>query len=229
MTPHSVVRNAWYVAGLSKDFPKETLSGHVIAKRPIVMWRTKDGEVVAFDDRCCAQALPVVEGAADAGRHARMRLPRPALRHVGQVRDDPVASDGPISPQAKVIGFPVIEQDGLVWIWPGDPALAEMRQPPRLPEVGDDRWDSIVVGPMQVPANYLLLIENLLDITHFYPLHDGNIGDVANSQIPIELEEGRSTATVRDDRSQNVRTTCSRRISSTGSATRPSTAIIRIA
>ena len=32
MTPHSVVRNSWYVAGLSKDFPKESLSGHVIAK-----------------------------------------------------------------------------------------------------------------------------------------------------------------------------------------------------
>jgi vanillate O-demethylase monooxygenase subunit len=36
----------------------------------------------------------------------------------------------------------------------------------------------------------LLLIENLLDISHFYPLHDGNIGDVANSRIPVRLEEG---------------------------------------
>ena len=40
-----------------------------------------------------------------------------------------------------------------------------------------------------MPANYLLLIENLLDITHFYPLHDGNIGDLANSKIPIEFIE----------------------------------------
>jgi phenylpropionate dioxygenase-like ring-hydroxylating dioxygenase large terminal subunit len=43
---------------------------------------------------------------------------------------------------------------------------------------------------MAVPANSLLLIENLLDITHFYPLHDGNIGDVENSRIPVRLEEG---------------------------------------
>ena len=43
---------------------------------------------------------------------------------------------------------------------------------------------------MDVPANYLLLIENLLDITHFYPLHAGNIGDLENSRIPIEYEEG---------------------------------------
>jgi hypothetical protein len=40
-----------------------------------------------------------------------------------------------------------------------------------------------------VPANYVLLIENLMDITHFYPLHDGNIGDIEQSKIPIELVE----------------------------------------
>jgi phenylpropionate dioxygenase-like ring-hydroxylating dioxygenase large terminal subunit len=45
-------------------------------------------------------------------------------------------------------------------------------------------------GPMPVPANTLLMIENLLDITHFYPLHDGNIGDVENRRIPVEIEEG---------------------------------------
>jgi hypothetical protein len=97
---------------------------------------------------------------------------------------------GPISPQAVVRPFPVIEQDGIVWVWPGDPARSETRRPPRLPEIGDEDLETVVVGPMEVPANYLLLIENLLDITHFYPLHDGNIGDVANSRIPVELEEG---------------------------------------
>jgi vanillate O-demethylase monooxygenase subunit len=43
--------------------------------------------------------------------------------------------------------------------------------------------------PRLVPANYMLLIENLMDITHFYPLHDGNIGDIEQSRIPIELQE----------------------------------------
>ena len=48
---------------------------------------------------------------------------------------------------------------------------------------------------MEVRANYLLLIENLMDITHFYPLHDGNIGDIGNSRIPIQLEEGQAHGT----------------------------------
>ena len=41
-----------------------------------------------------------------------------------------------------------------------------------------------------MPANTVLLIENLLDTSHFYPLHDGNIGDDENSRIPVRLEQG---------------------------------------
>jgi phenylpropionate dioxygenase-like ring-hydroxylating dioxygenase large terminal subunit len=190
MTPYNVIRNCWYVAGLACDFPRETLTGHVIAKRPVVMWRTRDGDVVAFDDRCSHKRFPLSKGRLMSD--GTLECAYHGLRYdtSGHCVMIPSHPTGPISPQAKVRGFPVIEQDGIVWMWPGDPALAETRRPPRLPEVGDDRWESIVVGPMRVPANSLLLIENLLDITHFYPLHDGNIGDVANSQIPVELEEG---------------------------------------
>lgn len=190
MIPTAVVRNAWYVAGLSADFPKEKLTGQVIAKRPLVIWRTKDGEVVAYDDRCSHKRFPLSKGRLMAD--GTLECAYHGLRYdtSGKCVMIPSHPTGPISPQAKVIGFPVIEQDGFVWVWPGDLAMAEKRKPPRLPECNDPKWESIQVGPMKVPANYLLLIENLLDITHFYPLHDGNIGDLANSSIPIELEEG---------------------------------------
>ena len=52
------------------------------------------------------------------------------------------------------------------------------------------RGSRSIPGRCQYRPSYLLLIENLLDITHFYPLHDGNIGDMANSRIPVEFEEG---------------------------------------
>ena len=137
MSSHSVIRNSWYVAGLSKDFPKETLSGHVIAKRPIVIWRTKDGDIAAFDDRCSYKRFPcrrdgwMPDGTLECAYHG--------LRYdtSGKCVMIPSHPTGPISPQASGDWLPVKEQDGLVWIWPGDPALAEMREPPRLPEVAD--------------------------------------------------------------------------------------------
>jgi phenylpropionate dioxygenase-like ring-hydroxylating dioxygenase large terminal subunit len=58
LATHVCIRNAWYVAGLSADFPKEKLTGHVIAKRPVVIWRTRDGNIVAYDDRCAHKRFP---------------------------------------------------------------------------------------------------------------------------------------------------------------------------
>lgn len=190
INPYSYVRNCWYVAGLSKEFPEGKLTGHRIAGRPVVIWRTADGAVTALDDRCAHKRFPLSQGKLlDDGR-LQCAYHGLCYNAEGKCVAIPSQQDQPIPPHARVSRFPIVEQDGLVWVWPGDPARSEDRKPPRTPEVGDAQWESIDSGPMEVPANYLLLIENLLDITHFYPLHDGNIGDEANSKIPVQLEEG---------------------------------------
>ena len=52
MTANSFVKNAWYVAGMTPEFETNQLHGTTIVKKPVVMWRTSEGKVVAFDDRC---------------------------------------------------------------------------------------------------------------------------------------------------------------------------------
>jgi vanillate O-demethylase monooxygenase subunit len=176
--------------GTSADFPTEKLTGRIVAKKPIVAWRTKDGQVVAYDDRCAHKRFPLSKGRLM--EDGTLECAYHGLRYdmAGKCVMIPSHPSGPISPKAFVRPFPIMEQDGLVWLWPGDSEKADAKKPPRLPEIGSDDWQTEVIGPMEIPANYLLLIENLLDITHFYPLHDGNIGDIANSRIPVELEEG---------------------------------------
>jgi vanillate O-demethylase monooxygenase subunit len=186
-----LVRNAWYVAGLSAEFPPATLKGQVVAEKPLVLWRTADGRMVGFDDRCCHKRMPL-----SAGRFIEDGLLECAYHGLcydtaGQCVRVPSHPDGKIPPQARLRPVPLIEQDGLVWVWPGDPARSDQAAPPRVPEFSAPDWDHADVGgAMAVPANSLLLIENLLDITHFYPLHDGNIGDLENSRIPVRVEEG---------------------------------------
>lgn len=191
MNNHVLVKNTWYIAGLSDDFRTSELHGQVIAERPIVLWRTGEGKLVAFDDRCCHKRMPLsagrllADGLLQCAYHGLCYSPEGACVRV------PAHPDGHIPPQAKLREVPVMEQDGLVWLWPGDPARVNGITPPRTPEVISDEWDTAdVKGPVEVPTNSLLLIENLLDITHFFPLHDGNIGDVENSKIPVKLEEG---------------------------------------
>ena len=190
MVPRHYIRNAWYAAGLSEEFAVDELQGHAIAGRPVLLWRSRDGAVGAYDNRCAHKRMPLSEGrvlddgSLECAYHGLCYVPG------GDCVAVPSHPDGPIPKQAKLRPFPVIEQDGVVWVWPGDPDRQHDSRPPPTPEITADAWDSVSSGPMQVPANYLLLIENLLDISHFYPLHDGNIGDKANSRIPVKMVEG---------------------------------------
>jgi len=59
MTANSFVKNAWYVAGMTPEFETNQLHGTIIVKKPVVMWRTSEGKVVAFDDRCVHKKMPL--------------------------------------------------------------------------------------------------------------------------------------------------------------------------
>ena len=190
MLPYEYVRDCWYVAGLSHEFEKNTLTGHKIAERPIVMWRNEEGKVVAFDDRCAHKRFPLSKGRLMSDGTLECAYHGLRYNDQGKCVLIPSQPEAVIPKQAKTDPFPVIEQDGIVWVWPGDKTKSDERKPPRTPEVSNKEWEAIDSGPMHIPANYLLLIENLLDISHFYPLHDGNIGDFENSQMPVQHEEG---------------------------------------
>lgn len=188
MRADTFVQNTWYSAGISADFKSGELRGMVIAKKPIVIWRTSEGKVVAFDDRCVHKRMPLScgklleDGTLECAYHGF------AYNSSGQCVAIPSQMDLPIPSRAKLRSFPVVEQDGVVWVWVGNMGDRSIR-PPRTPEFIDDAFETYTFDPINVQANYRLLIENLLDITHFYPLHNGNVGDLADSKLPIEFVE----------------------------------------
>lgn len=185
------VRNTWYPIGFSTEFATDGLQGHKVAGRPVVAWRDREGRVVAFDDRCCHKRFPLSDSKLLDNGQLECAYHGLCYDSSGRCVKIPSQPDKPIPPQARLIELPVREQDGVVWLWAGDPSRAHELAPPRTPEVTDPGLVGVgAPAPLKVPANLLLLIENLLDITHFYPLHDGNIGDEANSRIPVQLEEG---------------------------------------
>jgi vanillate O-demethylase monooxygenase subunit len=184
------VRNSWYCLGRSNEFSAEKLTGHTVCDRPMVAWRTRSGEVVVYDDRCAHKRFPLSKGRLMPDGTLECAYHGMRYDTSGKCVMIPSHPTGPISPRAVVNAFPAIEQDGVVWVWPGDPAKTHLRKPPRLPEVGNDAFENITLGPLEIASSYFLLIENVIDITHFYPLHDGNIGDIGTSRMPVELTEG---------------------------------------
>jgi phenylpropionate dioxygenase-like ring-hydroxylating dioxygenase large terminal subunit len=191
MSANTYVENAWYVAGRSQEFPVNQPKGRKITGRPVLLWRTGEGKITAFDDRCVHKRMPLSEGRVLADGVLECAYHGFCYDGSGDCVRIPSQLDRPIPTRAKLKPFPVVEQHGLVWVWPGDPQKIGDAVPSPTPEISGAEWDTHMFDPVHVPANYVLLIENLMDITHFYPLHDGNIGDIEQSKIPIELVEER--------------------------------------
>ncbi len=185
-----MIRNAWYALGFSAELPTGGLQGHQIAGHPIVAWRTEGGDVVALDARCAHKRFPLWDGRLLDGDRLECAYHGFCYDPTGRCVGIPalVERSQRIPETARQRAFPVVEQDGLVWIWTGDPERRGDDRPPRTPELDDAGWETLVTEPMEVAANYRLLIENLFDLTHFYPLHNGNIGSLADAKVPVEIE-----------------------------------------
>lgn len=190
--PRSVdilIRNAWYAAGLSKDFETETLQRRVICERVLVMWRTAEGEVVAFDDRCCHKRMSISAGRFLDGGVVECPYHGLCFDSAGQCVKIPSAPDAPIPKRARLIPYTVLEQDGVVWVWPGDEDRIGNVRPLATPEIVSPEWEH-VSGELIVKGNSVLMIENVLDLTHFYPLHGATIGQASDSAVDFEVTTG---------------------------------------
>ena len=183
----TLIRNMWYVAGWSEEFPTGKLVGSTIVGLPVVLWRPESGAVVALEGRCCHKRMPLASGKLLSDGTLECAYHGLCFNTEGKCVKIPTQPDTPIPTRARVRPYPVVEQDGMVWIWMGEDPPDGVR-PPRVPEMKSAAWECIHQPVNTVASNYLLLIENLLDISHFYPLHDGNIGDAAHSQIPVEFD-----------------------------------------
>src|SRR5690606_31825169 len=115
-----MIRNAWYKAGFSEEFETEVLRREVICEKVLVFWRTAEGEVVAFDDRCCHKRMPISAGRFLEGGIVECPYHGLAFNSEGQCVKIPSAPDAPIPKRARLLPYKVIEQDGVVWVWPGD-------------------------------------------------------------------------------------------------------------
>jgi phenylpropionate dioxygenase-like ring-hydroxylating dioxygenase large terminal subunit len=190
--PHmtAFARDQWYVAAYGREVGRELL-GRTILNEPIVFYRTEEsGEVVALADRCVHRRYPLSAAPSRldgdnlvCGYHGFTYGTSGACVSVpGQKR---------VPRTARVSSYPVVEQDALVWVWIGDPALADAAAIPRARHLADPGWKT-VSGMEPIDCAYGLLVDNLLDLSHETYLHGGYIGtpEVAETPISTEVDEG---------------------------------------
>ena len=163
-------RNAWYAACTPNEIDDGPLGRQVCGER-IVFFRGPESAVAAVDDWCPHRGAPlslgrVVEGRLVCGYHGlEMGADgKPVAMPLQRVRGFP-----------SIRTFPVVERYGFIWVWPGDPALAD---PARIHPLhwADDREWAYGGGLYHVQCDYRLMIDNLMDLTHETYVHAASIG-----------------------------------------------------
>jgi vanillate O-demethylase monooxygenase subunit len=83
-----------------------------------------------------------------------------------------------IPPGAKVKSYPVVERYKWLWVWMGDPALADPDKITDFHWFDDPEWGA-KSSYLHVEANWQLVVDNLLDLTHLAFVHETTIGNMA--------------------------------------------------
>lgn len=181
------LKNCWQVAAFGSEVGRSLLA-RTLAGEDVVMFRTEAGEAVALEDRCAHRHVPlrlgrVVGDTAQCGYHGLCFDKEGRCVHVpGQDR---------IPAGATIRSFPVIERHALIWIWLGEAGRADPALVPNCYWMDDPGW-AVSKGYHHVAANYALLNDNLLDLTHESFVHIESIGNeaVANAPLSVELRDG---------------------------------------
>lgn len=177
-----VLKNCWYAAAWSDEVGSTKPLMRTFLGKEVLLFRRENEEAVAIGNRCPHRYAPLHQGtiAGDV-----VECPYHGLRFdiTGRCVHNP-QGDGLIPPRASVPSYPLLERFGLLWIWPGDPGLADDSQLPDFPGMDPDE-NAINRGYMHTAADYQLMSDNILDLSHIEFLHAGFLGSEAVGRAPV--------------------------------------------
>jgi phenylpropionate dioxygenase-like ring-hydroxylating dioxygenase large terminal subunit len=163
----------WYPLAWSHEVKPGRALGVGFAGDPIVLYRSKAGQVFALEDRCAHRQVPLSRGLVD-GDTLRCGYHGWAYGADGRCTDVPYIGKGHLPNGVR--GYPCREVQGLILVFPGDPALALQTPLPSLGSVADPAYKTRRFG-REIGCHYTFMHENLMDMNHQF-LHRANMGKI---------------------------------------------------
>lgn len=166
------IHNAWYVAAWTHEIEPGRIHARTIIDRPLVLYRTADGGIVALEDRCPHRFAPLSLGRLEGDA---LRCMYHGLKFAPDGRCIEIPGQERIPHSACVRRFPLQVVGSWVWVWMGDADKADTAAiPPTL--ALDDPAYRLQAGQLDYDAHYLLIDDNLLDLSHLSFAHEKTLG-----------------------------------------------------
>lgn len=190
--PGVFVRNAWYAAAWEREVRDGPL-GVRVAGESVAIWRLTDGTYGAVHDACPHRKLPLSMGRVqgdvlECGYHG--------MRFDCNGACVAAPTNGTVPPNADVATHPVVARYGLLWLWLGDPALADPADIFEVHHWGEPGWGCTEGDDMVVQCHHLLIADNLLDPSHVAWVHPGSFAGAGTDDTPMQTTIGDRGVTV---------------------------------
>ncbi len=188
-----MLNNLWYAVEFSDRIGDRPRSLKLIVG-DLVLYRTADGVIQAMADACSHRGAALSNGWVSENCIV-------CPYHGWQYRSDGSCAAIPSQPAttkipalAKMKTYPVRERYGWIWVFIGNPELAESTPIPVVPQFGAIDLRAIQ-GEFYWNANYERVLENSLDFAHAPFVHGGAFGNPDAPEIDeLTIEQWESGA-----------------------------------
>jgi len=162
------LKNIWYVAANANELDDGMVS-RKICNEQVLMYRTSNGDIAALEDRCPHRFVPLSLGKLEADT---VRCSYHGLRFdaAGACVEAPNDDDSQKA-RACIKAYTAVQRYAVIWLWMGDAKLADPALIPEFDFLSNTEKFGVCQGYTHLRANYQLIADNLLDLSHVHYLH----------------------------------------------------------
>ncbi len=181
-------QNCWYPVTFVQDLAKDRPYRFSLYDEPLVLFRDQQGKLGCLTDRCCHRAAKLSDGQLIEGKieclyHGWQFNINGKCVHIPQLPES-----AKIPRNACVRAFPVVEHQGIVWLWRGETQTADENAIPTM-DILHKEGIFLVDTVIDLPFDQTYLVENFLDPAHVPISHDRTELQMRREMAqPLEME-----------------------------------------
>jgi renierapurpurin 18,18'-hydroxylase len=183
--------NYWYPLGWAEQLKPGQVMAAKVWKQELAVYRDVQGQLHAVQDFCPHKGVALHQGKV-MGDNLACRYHGWEFNGEGTCVSIPYWTEGQKLPCAQVRSFPIQERYNLIWVFPGEPDLAEQVSIPFAREYDQSGWLALRVSA-KFAAHFSICNENSMDVFHGF-LHENLQGWFDPKLLRLQETEDSVTA-----------------------------------
>ena len=179
------LNNCWQAAGWSEDLGQGLMDQTICGERVLIFRRT-DGDLAGLSGICPHRFASLSLGKRLEGDQVQCPYHGLVFDAEGHCLGNQY---GPAPRSISLKTYKVVERYSLIWVWRGAAEDADERLIPDFSVLDDPRFRT-VRGRIRTNANFELVTDNLMDLTHVSFIHAGGLGGdgMLTGQHSVKME-----------------------------------------